>query len=481
VTIGIILTGILALYILFILVQIKTLFTNALPIDFAQTENLVKTGFWQLFALTVLNIFFFAGIYKKSTKIIQGILAVFTFSSLLLIISAAQRVYLYVTDYGLSYEKFFAFYTVVYCGIVFVWFLLLFIGRDRDINIIRKLVFMALWMYAITTVMPLDSIIFSTNLRLTQQPKSRVNINDLTMLGFDTLPLVEENFELLIKEARKDYLSQNRERRYSSGLIGQQNYTEEEYLKHNVDLRWLKWVKQNIDKQIVLRKNNHINCYGYLEEGFDEECKKFEFSESQHQQKMWYEKTFSELLYEPEVIKVKFELLKHELFEKKSIRTFKNDIHGFAFDYDSDLKIDFDDFYNVSEITKRKSWKITISDTTSINDENHEMFFYIFNNEQDISIASCNNYDNLPNKQNTRACHIYQDDMQRDQKKKMRNYKLLIKLPKKQIAVASHKVYDIVPGVWAPGADEEYIDAIAPTEKLRDVLKSFRTIDIREY
>ncbi len=204
IVIGIILGGVLVIYLLFIIIQIKTLFIDNLPINFTDAETLVKSGFWQLIILTLLNIVFYTGAYNKSAKTTQKILSAFTMTSLLLVVSAGQRIYLYVYNYGLSFEKFYALYTVIFCTVIFIWFISLLFKNNKKANIVKTLVFTALWMYSITTVIPLERIIFNTNLKLTQQENSKVNLNELTMLGFDALESVEKNKEIFLREATKD-------------------------------------------------------------------------------------------------------------------------------------------------------------------------------------------------------------------------------------------------------------------------------------
>lgn len=63
------LSGVLALYGLFIFVQIERLWVNDLPVDFASTENLVKTGFWQLVFLSFLNSALFVFFLPKDRAI----------------------------------------------------------------------------------------------------------------------------------------------------------------------------------------------------------------------------------------------------------------------------------------------------------------------------------------------------------------------------------------------------------------------------
>ena len=268
VMISIILGGVLGLYLIFIVLQIKTLFIGSLPVDFEHTEDLVKTGFWQLFLLTIINILFYMGLYQKSSQTTQKILGAFTFASLLLIISAAHRTYLYVANYGLSYEKFYAFYTVIFCIGVFIWFLYLFAGKKEKPEIIRNLAFASLWMYALTTIVPLERIIFSTNLSLTQQVDSRVNINELKMLGFDALPVVENNFEKLIAESIKD----NKQH-----LEQFPAYPPDEAVQNDVRENWLLWIDHNKLEVTNANASSDWENYG--------------------QNKRWYEKTVSELIY----------------------------------------------------------------------------------------------------------------------------------------------------------------------------------------
>ena len=187
---GIVLTGTLIIYLLFIGVQIDNLWVKSLPIVFDETASLVKSGFWQLFTLSVINVILYFIFYKKDHNIIQIILTVFTFSSLLLVISASQRMFLYIKYYGLSYEKFFASYTVLYSIILFVC-LIIFLLCKKKADIFKFLVIFFIWMYSIATILPIESIIFKTNIKLSAMPKSRIELNELTMLSSDVLNTAE--------------------------------------------------------------------------------------------------------------------------------------------------------------------------------------------------------------------------------------------------------------------------------------------------
>jgi hypothetical protein len=265
VAVGIVLAGVLVIYLLFIAIQIRTLFVSSLPTDFSNTERLVKTGFWQLFLLTIINILFYIGIYNRSTKKIQRILSAFTMASMLLIFSAAYKTYLYVVTYGLSFEKFYALYTVIFCVGVFIWFLSLFVRNSHEVHIVRNLAFAALWMYALSTIVPLESVIFSTNLSLTQHSGSRVNILELKMLGFDAIPAVDRHFSQLIFETEAD---------------------NTDIKDIRFDKEWLAWRQNRILQSEFLRDNYYIpekKTIGSVP-------------------KAWYEKTLTELIYNSKAI-----------------------------------------------------------------------------------------------------------------------------------------------------------------------------------
>ena len=136
--------------------------------------------------LSVLNAFLFNFTYQRTNFIAQIILRVFVFSSGLLLVSAAWRMWLYVYYYGLSYEKFFASYTTLFALFVFT-FLVKAACTKATQNVIKVIVFSALWFYAVATVLPIEKIIFHTNVSLSTKPNSRINLAHLQALSADVL------------------------------------------------------------------------------------------------------------------------------------------------------------------------------------------------------------------------------------------------------------------------------------------------------
>jgi len=163
---GIALTGILAIYLLFIATQIEQIFVSVLPTEADSVTLLVKTGFWQLVALSFINVGAFAYLYKKTNQYVQIILVIFAASSLIILGSAGHKMYLYVLNYGFSYEKFYASYAVLFCGVLLGrLFLVSFFSRTCDI--IRVGMFYFLVMYSVLSLLPVSQIIWHTNTALT--------------------------------------------------------------------------------------------------------------------------------------------------------------------------------------------------------------------------------------------------------------------------------------------------------------------------
>lgn len=188
---GIVIGGIFLVYALFLIIQLKRLWVAELPIDFSETEILVKSGFWQLFALSIINGLIFLATYGKTNQLVQRLLAAFTVASLLLVFSAAWRMALYVTFYGFSHEKFFAGYTVLFAIIFFCWLVFQFFG-DKRRDLVKFAAFLFLWMFALVCVFPIEQFIARANTALSGRPDSRIELFEMTMLSTDVLEYIEQ-------------------------------------------------------------------------------------------------------------------------------------------------------------------------------------------------------------------------------------------------------------------------------------------------
>lgn len=187
---GIVLGGTLFTYILFIGVQLDTLLTNTQWESVQNIANLAKTWFWQLFTISIVNIIFFFIYYKKTNPLVQKLLGVFIFASVIILFSAANKMFDYTSIYGLSYEKFFASYTILYFWILFI-LMIGFILLNKKIDILKITTLLALWMYAGIHIIPTESIIFQVNTHISLQKNSVIQKYQSHMLSIDILQSVE--------------------------------------------------------------------------------------------------------------------------------------------------------------------------------------------------------------------------------------------------------------------------------------------------
>lgn len=103
-----------------------------------------------------------------------------------------------MTTRGLSYEKFYASYAVLYCAVLFV-ILLWSLIQQRRTEALYVTVTLFVWMFGIVSLLPVEQIVLRTNISLytSQRAKSEINLGDMTMLSSDVYGLVIKNRERL--------------------------------------------------------------------------------------------------------------------------------------------------------------------------------------------------------------------------------------------------------------------------------------------
>jgi len=255
---GIFIGGVLLLYLMFLAIQASRLWTNTLPLDFKTTEELVKSGFWQLLALSVINVFIFIASFRKTNGIVRGILGAFTAASILLLASAGQRMLLYVTNYGFSYEKFYASYTVVFCAVLFLWLMYRLFKKERA-DIVKFIAFLFLWMFSAIAVFPAEEFILRANLALAKREDTRINLYELKMLSPDVYNLVKEKKDAELNKVNRNAVKKNlKQKGMETGYVN-----DEKNIDKEINNEWQAWLEE---KNAILSE------------------------------KKWYEKTLTDLL-----------------------------------------------------------------------------------------------------------------------------------------------------------------------------------------
>ena len=162
---GIVLSGVLAIYFLFLFVQAEQLWMDSLPIELDEITSLVKTGFWQLVVLSLINVFGFMLLYRTTNRAVQILLSVFVLASTLVLISSAHKLYLYIASTGLSYEKFYSSYVVAFCAVLLT-LLFSFSVKKKAADTVRSTLLLFTLMYSVVSVLPVSQLIYHVNSEL---------------------------------------------------------------------------------------------------------------------------------------------------------------------------------------------------------------------------------------------------------------------------------------------------------------------------
>jgi hypothetical protein len=233
VVIGIVRGGVLLIYLVFLALQIDYMMLAMLPQSFDKTEEIVKSGFWQLFFLSIINVGLFFTVYKNTGKAAQILLRIYIVTSGLLLLSAAWRMGMYVYWHGLSYEKFFATYTTLFALLVFVYLVIASFAKERK-NVFCFIAFAALWSYGVATVLPVERIIFKSNVQLSQLKHSKVDMDELRMLSTDVLVNVRSHFNPALAKTNQQKIQSSRWNQWANRL--EARYCHRNWYEKNLSL-----------------------------------------------------------------------------------------------------------------------------------------------------------------------------------------------------------------------------------------------------
>ena len=162
---GIVLSGVLAIYLFLIGVQAEKLWSDGLLFDGAELIVLENTGFWQLIALSIFNVTVFGILYRKTNLYSQIVLSSFVAASIAILGLIALKMYLHVVTYGLYYRAFYASYAVLYCALLSI---ILFMSSIKKTvaDVIRGAILLFTIMYSLLALMPVAEIMSNVNVFL---------------------------------------------------------------------------------------------------------------------------------------------------------------------------------------------------------------------------------------------------------------------------------------------------------------------------
>lgn len=148
------------IYLIFSIIQFKYLFMNAGKTDNFDYATYARTGFFQLMFVSFIN-FILLKIYtnkEKSVKILKVILIVFT---IIIVISATFRMYLYEQEYGYTYLRIFVYFILL--SEILILIPVLMKTLDRKVNVFKISLQIITFMYILLNFINIDALIVKNN------------------------------------------------------------------------------------------------------------------------------------------------------------------------------------------------------------------------------------------------------------------------------------------------------------------------------
>lgn len=190
-------------YLVFCIIQIKSLFIRNIDINYA---HYARQGFFQLMIVSVINLVTILVAKKKDKKnkyiqVMSIIMIIFTF---ILLLSSAVRMYFYENAYGYTLLR-----LLVYCALFTESVLLIptcFYIINRDINLPKVYFIIIITIYVGMNFANLDNIIAKRNVER-YLDTGKIDLAYLThRLGTDATKQVTRMLEMENKEEVKEYI-----------------------------------------------------------------------------------------------------------------------------------------------------------------------------------------------------------------------------------------------------------------------------------
>lgn len=220
-TINIMITTLNIIYLIFSIIQFTSLFThvsNSKNFDYAEYA---RQGFFQLMIVSIINLVIIILANKNKQKgsknqskyidIMSIITIIFT---IIIIISAFYRMYLYEQEYGYTYLRLFVYYILATELILMIPIILWIIGQKIDL--LKSSILICTTMYIILNYSNIDYTIAKKNIDkyFENQTENEIDISYLfTATGTDAISQIKrlENSEnIKIKEQVKYYLERHK-------------------------------------------------------------------------------------------------------------------------------------------------------------------------------------------------------------------------------------------------------------------------------
>lgn len=187
-TIKMVLISLNIIYIIFDIIQIKSLFLHSVSSEIKFSEY-ARTGFWQLLIISIINLSLILISQKKSTtdktiKISNLVMILLTF---IILISSAYRMHLYEQAYGYTELRLFVYFILLTEAILFIP-TIAYIFNNK-VNLFKDYFIISLAMYTFINFINIDNIIATRNINRFYKNK-KLDIEYLLSLSSDATPQI---------------------------------------------------------------------------------------------------------------------------------------------------------------------------------------------------------------------------------------------------------------------------------------------------
>ncbi len=231
------------IYLIFSIIQFKYLFISAGKSSNFDYATYARTGFFQLMFVSLINF----GILKigkieqkeKLNTVLKILLVVFT---LVIIISAVFRMYLYEQEYGYTYLRLFVYFILVTETLILIPILMNLLGKN--LNIFKLSLKIIVTMYVILNFINIDLVIAKNNINRYLKDPENNKLDIIYIMNSTGTDAIKEKIKILNQS--EEGLSTEAKERMSSI-----KRTTKIYLKGNKDHyqnKETKWQEFNLSK-----------------------------------------------------------------------------------------------------------------------------------------------------------------------------------------------------------------------------------------
>lgn len=250
-TANMILISLNIIYLIFSIIQFRYLFMNAGKTPDFDYATYARTGFFQLMFVSFINLALLKTIKNTKGRLIKTLKILLVIFTMIIVISAMFRMYLYEQEYGYTYLRLFVYFILATEILILIPILMNICGQKLDtFNISLKII---ICMYIILNFINIDYIIARNNIdRYLANPEEN-RLDAFYISDFTGTDAINEKIKLLnassdgLSYERKEYMN-NVKQTIKSELLSYKNRRQ--------DFKWQEWNLSKMEAYNLLKNIN---------------------------------------------------------------------------------------------------------------------------------------------------------------------------------------------------------------------------------